>query len=199
MKKLQKLAAVLTAAVLTMSMPVTSLAMTTKEFDEGMRKGIDYFNKGLYYEAKDEFQWFCDANWGGMNAGQQKYALDYLGSTNNRIQKWEEKVKQQRYDKYLGEWCLYGSCRFPDYTITFNHIGYDYVDMKYEKTRGKCVDIEVGHAELIDDDTIVFLYRTKFFSPWSDWYDMTVILTGSDVITVPNPDGYTEYYTRRKE
>ncbi len=184
MKKLQKLAAVLTAAVLTMSMPVTSLAMTTKEFDEGMRKGIDYFNKGLYYEAKDEFQRFCDANWGGMNAGQQKYALDYLGSTNNRIQKWEEKVKQQRYDKYLGEWYVYGNSEYPDYMITLNHIGYDYVDIEYTRLRGKGVESEVGYAELIDDDTIVFSYRTRFFSPWSDWYDITLTLLDDETILV---------------
>ena len=99
MKKLQKLAAVLTAAVLTMSMPITSLAMTTKEFDDGMRKGIDYFNNGLYYEAKDEFQRFCDATWGGMNAGQQKYALDYLNGSYKRIQKWEESQKYISLDK----------------------------------------------------------------------------------------------------
>lgn len=184
MKKLQKLAAVLTAAVLTMSMPITSLAMTTKEFDEGMRKGIDYFNNGLYYEAKDEFQRFCDANWGGMNAGQQKYALDYLGSTNNRIQKWEEKVKQQRYDKYLGEWYVYGDSEYPDYMITLNHIGYDYVDIEYTKLRGRGVEIEVGYAELIDDDTIVFSYRGRSSSQWGDWYDITLTLLDDETILV---------------
>lgn len=59
--------------------------LSTNEFDNGMRKGIDYFNKGLYYEARDEFQWFCDYNWGKMNAAQQKYALDYLGGTNAKL------------------------------------------------------------------------------------------------------------------
>lgn len=59
--------------------------MPTGIFDNGMRKGIEYFNKGLYYEAKDEFQWFCDANWGRMNEGQQKYVLDYLGAAKQKI------------------------------------------------------------------------------------------------------------------
>lgn len=59
--------------------------LSTSEFDTGMSKGIEYFNKGMYYEARDEFQWFCDANWGKMNAAQQKYALDYLGGTNAKL------------------------------------------------------------------------------------------------------------------
>ena len=75
--------------------------LSTNEFDNGMRKGIDYFNKGMYYEARDEFQWFCDYNWGKMNASQQQYALDYLGATNQKVQQWEN----QSYSNYLGEWC----------------------------------------------------------------------------------------------
>ena len=61
-----------------------AFAMSTAEFDSGMQNGINYFNQGLYYEARDEFQWFCDANWGNMNSGQQKYALDYLGATKQK-------------------------------------------------------------------------------------------------------------------
>lgn len=197
MKKLQKSAAIL-AAVLTASMPITSLAISTKDFDSGMSKGINYFNQGLYYEAKDEFQWFCDANWGNMNAGQQKYALDYLGSAKNKIQQWEEKVRQQRYGKYLGEWYLYGGTDYPDYAITLNHIGYDYVDVKYEKMRGKGIEIEVKDAKLSDDDTIVFLYRTKFFSPWSDWYKMTVKLTDSGITAIDDYTENTSYYIKEK-
>lgn len=59
--------------------------MSSDEFDAGMSRGINYFNKGMYYEARDEFQWFCDANWGKMNAAQQKYALDYLGGTKAKL------------------------------------------------------------------------------------------------------------------
>ena len=70
----------------------TEMNMPTSVFDNGIQKGIEYFNKGLYYEAKDEFQWFCDANWGRMNEGQQKYVLDYLGSSRKMIQNLEQSV-----------------------------------------------------------------------------------------------------------
>ena len=63
----------------------SAFAMSTYEFDAGMAKGINYYNRGLYYEARDEFQWFCDANWGNMNPGQQQYALDYLGNAKAKI------------------------------------------------------------------------------------------------------------------
>ena len=72
------------------------LAMSTNEFDNGMKKGIEYFSKGMYYEARDEFQWFCDYNWGKMNAGQQQYALDYLGAAKQKVQQWENKVENER-------------------------------------------------------------------------------------------------------
>lgn len=71
--------------------------LTQQQFDNGMRKGIDYFNKGMYYEARDEFQWFCDANWGKMNDGQRKYALDYLGATKTKLREWESRPI---YDDY---------------------------------------------------------------------------------------------------
>lgn len=70
--------------------------MTTQEFDNGMAKGIAYFNEGLYYEAKDELQWFCDANWGNMNSEQQKYALDYLDGTKSRIAQLQRQQQQQQ-------------------------------------------------------------------------------------------------------
>ncbi len=66
-------------------------SISRDEFDKGMAKGIAYFNKAMYYEAKDEFQWFCDYNWGRMNEGQQKYALDYLGGAKAKIAEWENK------------------------------------------------------------------------------------------------------------
>lgn len=84
--------------------PIKIFAMTTYDFDIGMSKGIEYFNKGLYYEAKDEFQWFCDYNWGNMNDGQQKYALDYLGSAKAKI----AALESQSY--------CYVNSDIPDYT-----------------------------------------------------------------------------------
>ena len=86
--KIKKLLCAVLAAVAAMP-TVSAFAMSTAEFDNGMRNGINYFNRGLYYEARDEFQWFCDYNWGNMNSGQQKYALDYLGATKQKIAKWE--------------------------------------------------------------------------------------------------------------
>lgn len=66
--------------------------LTQQQFDNGMKKGINYFNKGMYYEARDEFQWFCDANWGKMNSGQRQYALDYLDGTKAKINSLINKV-----------------------------------------------------------------------------------------------------------
>lgn len=66
--------------------------MTTSNFDKGLSKGISYFNRGLYYEARDEFQWFADYNWGNLNKGQQKYLLDYLGAAKQKVRQWESKL-----------------------------------------------------------------------------------------------------------
>lgn len=85
MKILQKLSILISAVIMTVIVPISVSAMSTQDFDNGMAKGIDYFNSGLYYEAKDEFQWFCDANWGNMNSGQQQYALDYLGGAKAKV------------------------------------------------------------------------------------------------------------------
>lgn len=76
-------------------------AMSRYDFDSGMKKGIEYFDKQMYYEARDEFQWFCDYNWGQMSAGQQKYALDYLGADKARVAELEKAAKsmsQQEFD-----------------------------------------------------------------------------------------------------
>ena len=61
--KIKKLLCAALAAMAAMP-TVSAFAMSTAEFDNGMRNGINYFNRGLYYEARDEFQWFCDYNWG---------------------------------------------------------------------------------------------------------------------------------------
>ena len=79
----------------------SAFAMSTSDFDAGMSKGINYYNRGLYYEAIDEFQWFCDANWGALNSGQQKYALDYLGGAKAKLQKYLEGEKQRKFYQSL--------------------------------------------------------------------------------------------------
>ncbi|MBP3359698.1 MAG: copper amine oxidase N-terminal domain-containing protein [Clostridia bacterium] len=75
----------------TSNVEVVTTIMSTQDFDNGMAKGIEYFNNGLYYEARDEFQWFCDANWGNMNSEQQKYALDYLNRAKGKIVEIQKK------------------------------------------------------------------------------------------------------------
>ena len=79
--------------------------MSTWEFDNGMKKGINYFNRGMYYEARDEFQWFCDYNWGSMNSGQQQYALDYLGAAKQRAEQASNVSYSYDYDD---EYCYHG-------------------------------------------------------------------------------------------
>ena len=69
--------------------------LTTEEFDAGMSKGIDYFNRGLYYEAKDEFQWLYNGKWNNMNEGQRQYLSDYLSGTRAKIQQWESSYKNK--------------------------------------------------------------------------------------------------------
>lgn len=59
--------------------------ITTKDFDLGMKKGIDYFNRGLYYEAKDEFRWFKDGESYRMNVGQKNYLNNYIAATDRKI------------------------------------------------------------------------------------------------------------------
>ena len=95
--KIKKLLCAALAAVAVVP-TVSAFAMSTAEFDNGMRNGINYFNRGLYYEARDEFQWFADYNWGALNAGQQQYLLDYLDGTKALIQQLEaNKRKSNSY------------------------------------------------------------------------------------------------------
>ena len=62
------------------------------EFDKGMKKGIEYFNKGMYYEAIDEFGWFYGDNFKRFNDGQSEYFFGYYNSAKNKVSAWEECV-----------------------------------------------------------------------------------------------------------
>lgn len=73
--------------------------MTTEEFDNGIQKGIDYFNNKMYYEAIDELQWFCDANWERLNPGQREYVLDYLNTSKVCIDNMQYKQAQRKEKK----------------------------------------------------------------------------------------------------
>lgn len=116
-RTLKLLSSVAVSLTMIVSQVLPIFAMETSEFDTGMSKGIEYFNKGMYYEARDEFQWFCDANWGKMNAAQQKYALDYLGGSKQKIQEWENKS----YMNYLGEWTP--DSEYGDYVLIVYELG----------------------------------------------------------------------------
>lgn len=123
---------------------ISAFAMTTQQFDRGMAKGIEYFNKGMYAEAVDEFTWFRDYNYEKMNPGQQKYLDEYLYDA-----KWyeeEEKSKNKnntkRYinvnDMSIDEFCDYTEDLIERIDLTMKHIqllsertkrmiGYDYI------------------------------------------------------------------------
>ena len=75
-------------------------AMSTADFDKGMAQGISYAENGLYYEAKDEFQWFADANWGALNSGQQQYLLDYLDAAKAQISALEANAKKVTTEQF---------------------------------------------------------------------------------------------------
>lgn len=82
---------IITVVITVVSMlNVSAFAMTTREFDAGMEKGIEYFNQGLYYEAKDEFTWFKQWNYGKMNSGQKQYIYEYIVATDKKIDELNE-------------------------------------------------------------------------------------------------------------
>ena len=117
----------------------SAFAMSTSDFDAGMSKGINYYNRGLYYEAIDEFQWFCDANWGALNSGQQKYALDYLGGAKEKLQKYLEGEKQRKFyqsvaGSYVDEWAYQGTSS-SGFFITISDINANGLTIDYFRFR----------------------------------------------------------------
>ena len=54
-------------------------------YESGIAKGIAYYNNGMYYEAIDEIQWFCDANWYNITEEQQNNALWYLNNAKSKL------------------------------------------------------------------------------------------------------------------
>lgn len=53
--KIKKILSSAIAAVTLLS-SVSAFAVPRYYFDSGISKGISYYNKGMYYEARDEFQ-----------------------------------------------------------------------------------------------------------------------------------------------
>ncbi len=96
--KIKKIICAAVAAATAVS-TTAAFAMSTSEFDNGMRKGINYFNNGMYYEARDEFQWFADYNWGAFNSGQQQYLLDYLDGAKANVSRLENAKRYNQNSK----------------------------------------------------------------------------------------------------
>lgn len=80
---------------------LSSFAMPTSEFDNGISKGISCFNQGLYYEAIDEIQNFCDVFWYDMTIEQQEKALYYLYQSNVNLADYLFFTGVSYYDKGL--------------------------------------------------------------------------------------------------
>ena len=74
--------------------------MPTAQFDSGMRKGINYYDRGMYYEARDELQWFADYNWGALNVSRRSY-LRYPDDAKAKVKEIENensRLTQQQFD-----------------------------------------------------------------------------------------------------
>lgn len=69
MRKSKRILSIMTALA-ALSISMTSFAMTTEEFDKNTQLGLKLYNSGLYSQAKDELQKFCDKNWDTLNKGQ---------------------------------------------------------------------------------------------------------------------------------
>ena len=88
--------------IYTMFLPTPiAFAMPSNEFDNGMRKGISYFNQGLYYEAIDEIQNFCDVFWYDMTDKQQEKALYYLWQSKTNLADYSFTTGKNYYNKGL--------------------------------------------------------------------------------------------------
>ena len=119
-------------------------SISQTDFDNGMKKGISYFNKGMYYEARDEFQWFCDANWGKMNRGQRQYALDYLDSAKRNIQNMSTQNNGTWY--HGGAYATSGNVSFWQYSLSVSNITSSSLNVNYFAMSQS--SIEVKNARL---------------------------------------------------
>lgn len=125
--KFKKIASLLTVFSVVLS-TTQAFAITSYEFDWGMSNGIDYFNRDMYIEARDEFQWFCDYNWGQMNEGQRQYALDYLDAAKAEVANY---VTIYRYNNGIESKYLHRNAAA--YYLN-NGWSYTYPKTKYETT-----------------------------------------------------------------
>lgn len=165
MKKI--LSASLAAAIMLSSIP--TFAMSTYDFNNGMRKGLEYYNKQLYYEARDEFQWFCDYNWGAMTYSQQQTALYYLDSSKAEIQKLNNPALA--YQKWVGDFIYTDDSYYGAAAITLSdinskaltidyfsvkHSGYNYTfNRAYRQSNGSYYATGNAHQRVLGTDEAI--------------------------------------------
>ena len=156
----------LIASVLTGGIILTSgsaFAMPTDQFDAGMEKGISYFNQGLYYEARDEFQWFADYNWGALNEGQQQYLLDYLGAAKREIQNYESTTRiNTDIFQYLGTWY---DTQNSIIEMQLSHVT-DKIYAGFSRTRGKGIEYELEPLTFTSGSA-AYAYGSMSFTPYN--------------------------------
>ncbi len=153
--------------------------------DTGISKGIEYYNKGLYYEAIDEFQWFCDANWYKMDSEQQKYVVDYINKANAKLNEWIAKNDKSAYNGY------FSGGGFPYYSYYYKKI--DYIGkwhgvVKNATASSIVFGISQGESDYYTDAVTLYRqsngsYKGTAYSSWGTSY-LTVWLETPDQITV---------------
>ena len=164
---------------------VSVFAMSTSDFDTGMDKGIAYFNRGLYYEARDEFQWFCDYNWSRMNTGQQKYALDYLDGIKRKIKECNNENAPSAYDGYYRGG---GTPYHDNYINAICYIGEWHVLISNTTTNSLTFSISQSESDYNVADAFLIRqcdgsYKGDFYSSWGMSY-FTVWLESANCISV---------------
>lgn len=161
--KQKKLIALILSLVTLFSVTSAS-AMTTSEFEKGMKKGKEYFEKNMYYEACDEFQWFCDYNWWQMNDGQRKYALDYLDGTKAKFAEYvymyiySDGIKTINvHQSKIAEYAQYGwSLERPTTKYEPTYAGLENMAVKYWK-------------DWLYWPNLARIHQMRIGSTWDDW------------------------------
>ena len=89
--------------------------VSNASFNAGVGRGIGYYNEGLYYQAINEIQWFCDINWYNMTVDQQEKALFYLAQSKNNLADYSFETGKNYYNKGL----------YYEATVILNWIGHN--------------------------------------------------------------------------
>ncbi len=184
-------------------------AMTTEEFDSGMAKGIEYFNRGLYHEAYDEFTWFRNSHYEDMNAGQQKYIDEYLYGAKVKREEVDPYWYNKEYDDlgwvytgydYSGSYLTYTGgyyvngefvkqARHEDYTFLIPKFNSKSQSIKHLNNT-MCNDIYAGIREAMDD-------LKSGYSPWVIDSNYSATQYGNYVSVVVRQQldyGFFDYY-----